>query len=389
MRHVCFASLISACALFAQNSGEPVDARAWMRQGEQAFKEAKYGDAIAAFQRAVDLDPANVNARLNLATSYFVQYIPGAQSPENTSFADKARAQFEEVLKVEPENRSAMQYLASLAYETASGTSDLDEKLRRLDVARSWYERLLSVDAENKEAWYSLGVIDWMKWYPRWMEVRNQAGMRPDSPGPIPDANLRGELKNCCENLVEGGLSNLQRALNIDPQYDDAMAYMNLLIRERASLADSQAQYDADTATADDWVQKSLEAKKAKGGNRDMVQGAQPSAETPCPAQSAPPAQGVQRIRVGGNVQAANLISKVVPQYPPKAKAKGIQGTVRFQVIIGKDGHIQEVNVVSGPPELVDAARDAVRQWVYRRTMLNGQAVEVVTTIDVNFVLAD
>ena len=95
-----------------------------------------------------------------------------------------------------------------------------------------------------------------------------------------------------------------------------------------------------------------------------------------------------QRIRVGGNVQAANLIRKVQPVYPPLAKQARIQGTVRFTAIIGKDGTIQNLQLVSGHPLLVEAARQAVSQWHYKPTLLNGEPVEVVTQIDVNFTLS-
>ena len=95
-----------------------------------------------------------------------------------------------------------------------------------------------------------------------------------------------------------------------------------------------------------------------------------------------------QRIRVGANVQRANLIEQPVPVYPPAAKAARIQGLVRFTVIIGKDGHVKNIQLVSGPPELVQAAQDAVKNWVYRPTLLNGNPIEVVTTVDVNFTLS-
>jgi len=94
-----------------------------------------------------------------------------------------------------------------------------------------------------------------------------------------------------------------------------------------------------------------------------------------------------QRIRVGGNVQAANLITPVRPVYPPEAKAAGIQGTVRLQAVLAKDGTVADIKVLSGDPALTEAALDAVKQWVYRPTLLNGQPVEVQTTIDINFTL--
>ena len=95
-----------------------------------------------------------------------------------------------------------------------------------------------------------------------------------------------------------------------------------------------------------------------------------------------------ERIRVGGNVQAANLIRRIVPVYPPLAKQARVQGTVKFSAIIGKDGTIQNLQLISGHPLLVPSATEAVKQWVYKPTLLNGEPVEVVTQIDVNFSLS-
>jgi TonB family protein len=95
-----------------------------------------------------------------------------------------------------------------------------------------------------------------------------------------------------------------------------------------------------------------------------------------------------QRIRVGGNVQQANLIQKVQPIYPLQAKQDRVQGKVQFSVLIGKDGHVQNLTLISGEPVLVEAAKDAVSQWVYKPTLLNGQPVEVLTQVDVNFTLS-
>jgi len=105
-------------------------------------------------------------------------------------------------------------------------------------------------------------------------------------------------------------------------------------------------------------------------------------------AQLEPP-KGTIRIRVGGNVQQSNLIEKPVPVYPPLAKLARIQGLVRFNVVIGKDGHIKSLAVVGGHPLLIAAAQEAVQQWVYRPTLLNGDPVEVTTVIDVQFTLSN
>jgi protein TonB len=95
-----------------------------------------------------------------------------------------------------------------------------------------------------------------------------------------------------------------------------------------------------------------------------------------------------QTIRVGGNVQQANLISKVNPVYPPLAKQARIQGVVHLTTTIGADGAVQNLEVISGHPLLVQAAMEAVKQWLYKPTLLNGSPVAVITQVDVNFTLA-
>ena len=100
-----------------------------------------------------------------------------------------------------------------------------------------------------------------------------------------------------------------------------------------------------------------------------------------------PPKPVQQRIRVGGNVQAAKLIRQPLPVYPQIAKTAHIQGTVVLHAIISKDGSVQEVQYISGPPLLMRSAMDAVKQWRYQPTTLNGEAVEVDTTISVVFTL--
>ncbi len=93
------------------------------------------------------------------------------------------------------------------------------------------------------------------------------------------------------------------------------------------------------------------------------------------------------RLRVGGNVDAAKVVSRVTPVYSTEARMQHISGTVRMHAIIAKDGSIKNLEVISGHPTLVDAALEAVRQWRYQPTMIEGQPVEIDTTIDVIFAL--
>jgi protein TonB len=101
-----------------------------------------------------------------------------------------------------------------------------------------------------------------------------------------------------------------------------------------------------------------------------------------------PPKPNVSRIRVGGAVQNAKLVNRVQPIYPPLARQTRISGTVKLHAIIGKNGNVDQLQVVSGHPLLVQAALDAVRQWRYQPTLLNGEPVDVDTEIDVIFSLA-
>jgi protein TonB len=119
------------------------------------------------------------------------------------------------------------------------------------------------------------------------------------------------------------------------------------------------------------------------GGSADGVLGGIISGGGAAPPP--PPKATPSRIRVGGNVQAAQLARQVMPVYPEIAKSAHIQGTVILHAIISKDGSVQELTYVSGPPLLMKTAMDAVRQWRYQPTLLNGEPVEVDTTISVVF----
>jgi len=272
MKRTILALTSLAVLLLVSTGCDKLKSRDELNKGVAAFKNAKYPDAIEHFKSAIDLDPSNTNGRLYLATAYMMQYIPGADSPENLQNAKAASDQFLKVLEQDPKNTTAVTSLASLHYSEAQGTQSLDAKFKKLDEAKEWYEKLAQLDDKNKEAFYSLGVITWAKWYPQLATARAKLGMKPEDPGPIKDKKVKEELKAQYGPMVESGMQNLQKALDIDPQYDDAMAYMNLLIRERADLSDSPDEYKKQIDMADNWVQKALETKKIKA-ERAMKKG--------------------------------------------------------------------------------------------------------------------
>jgi protein TonB len=128
----------------------------------------------------------------------------------------------------------------------------------------------------------------------------------------------------------------------------------------------------------------------AVGGVLGGIIGGIPSAAPPPPPPpvAAPKKEAAPtRIKVGGNVQGAMILKKTSPIYPQLAKSARVSGVVHLAAIIAKDGTIQELHSLGGPALLIQAAMDAVKTWVYKPTMLNGEPVQVETTIDVNFTL--
>ncbi len=261
MRKLTFVIAVAALALFSAGC-EKLRSRDHLNKGVQAFKNAQYPEAVEHFKTAVELDPSFPVARLYLATAYMQQYIPGADSPENNQMAEAAHDQFMKVLEQTPKDKVAIASIASLY---------LNQK--KWDEAQQWYEKLIGVDPSNADAYYSLGFIAWSKWYPAYGTARANLGMKQEDPGPIKDKKVKEELKAKYLPVINGGLHALDTALQLRPDYDDAMAYENLLVRERADLADSKAEYENEIKVADSWVDKALATKKEKAEKKGNVGG--------------------------------------------------------------------------------------------------------------------
>lgn len=246
--------IVSVFALaFVGASCKQLQSRDSLNKGVQAFKNAQYPEAVEHFKKAVDLDPSFATARLYLATAYMQQYIPGANSPENLQMAKAAYDQFKTVLDQDAKNTTAIASIASLYLNQ-----------NKWDDARQWYNKLIAVEPNNAEAYYSLGFIAWSEVYPERQKARVDMGMKPEDPGPLKDKKVRDAMKAKYGDTVESGIKSLDKALAINPEYDDAMAYENLLVRERADLTDSKQEYEAQSKIADEWVKKALETKKIK-----------------------------------------------------------------------------------------------------------------------------
>jgi len=368
--------LLFAIVLSSQESAAPVNWQGWVELGQRAYKNLKYQEAAEAFQKAVELNSGETAPHLYLASTLLAQYVPNVNSQKNLDLAQKAAAQFSSVLSIDPENRSALVSLASLCYQQAQVMTDPDQKLRKTEEARSWYERVLAVDPGEKEAYYWLGVIAWSKYYPKWMSARQQAGMKLSDPGPIPDVTVRQQLKTQYASTIDNGIFNLEKALQKDPNYDDAMTYLSLLNSARADLAETQEESRRDAQIAYQWAKKAHESQNndARDMPAALLSPGGPGSESMVQSTQ----HGILRVR---------LVRKVDAIYPPQAQAAGVLGTVRFRAFIAKDGHVQNLQLISGHPLLVQSARDAVQLWQYAPALLSGAPVEVVTEAEVKFTL--
>jgi tetratricopeptide (TPR) repeat protein len=259
-----FAALCSCIAAMLLSTGcTKLASRDEMNKGVQAYKNTKYIEAATHFKKAIELDPTNQNAQLYLATSYMTQWIPGADSTENNRMYDAAKAEFAKVLDKDPKNGTALASMAFMTYSSATNGSQ-EQKEKFLDEAKTWNQKRIEVDPKDTEAYYSLGVIAWSEAFTPIQTARAKLGMRGEEPGPIKDKKVRAELKDKYSKVVDEGLKSLNTALQIDPEYDDAMSYINLLYRKKADIEDNPEDAKADIAKAEEWFNKALDTKKIK-----------------------------------------------------------------------------------------------------------------------------
>jgi tetratricopeptide (TPR) repeat protein len=258
---------VAALSIAVLSAGcNKLKARDHLVQGENAFKTGQYSQAADEFNLAIAADPSFGTARLYLATAYMQQYTPGTDTAENKKFWQTAMDEFMTVLKDDPNNLLATQSVANLYFQV--GNAKGPDSAENLAKAEEWNKKVIGIDPKNKEAYYTLGVIPWLEFLTPDREARNSLGMSPEEESPLkPDtkkSTLKADLKAKYWQPLTDGIEDEKKALAIDPQYENAMSYMNLLIRYRADLDDTKDQYTADVKEANDWVEKALETQKAK-----------------------------------------------------------------------------------------------------------------------------
>jgi len=241
-----------------------LQARDDLNKGVAEFKNGQYDKAVEFFKQAKDLDPSLLNARLYLATAYASQYIPGAPSEENMRHGNEAIQEYTSVLDMDPSNISAIDGLASIDYQM--GGQPFDPK--KFEESKSYHQKHIALKPQDPQPYYSIGVIDWALAYRGNTEMRaeynrNNVKKQVQDTAPLPP-DVRKAYAEKFNGLVDEGIKSLETAIQLKPDYDDAMTYLNLLYRRKADIVESAGERDALLKQADDLLDKVKEVKQKK-----------------------------------------------------------------------------------------------------------------------------
>jgi tetratricopeptide (TPR) repeat protein len=244
-------------------AAQRMEARKWLNEGVQAYREGQIDQAIVDFQNAKKLDPSLVNAQLYLATARSAQYIPGDPSPENAQHGDQALQEFRSILGAHPDNLSAIDGAGSILYNLASTPFDPE----KMEESKSYHQKHIELQPGDPEPYYWVGVIDWS------LAFRGDGAMRADfnkiakkpvkNTDPTPAA-LAAQFRQKYGGIVDEGIANMNKAMDLRPDYDNAMAYLNLLYRQKADMELTVAEQELDIKIADDLVDQVKAIKKRK-----------------------------------------------------------------------------------------------------------------------------
>jgi tetratricopeptide (TPR) repeat protein len=248
------AALAVSAALLTTAGCDKLRARDQLNKGVVAYKNLQYESAMEHFKNAIRFDPDLKVAKLYLATAYAQQFVAGVETPENLRNAQQAIDTYKDVLKNDPNNSNS---LLGIAY--------LYMNMKKYDEAREYYKNAIAADPNNPDAYYSVAVIDWIV-------AKDDIGARKAKVGLKLDDPLTPKNKQVCEEIkaadgakIDEGMKMAETAMQKRDDYDDAMAYLNLLYRRKADTECGNPDAAiADTKLADDWVNKAMAARKKK-----------------------------------------------------------------------------------------------------------------------------
>jgi len=268
--HITGSTALAAIAIVAIAFGAAgcakLKARDLLNKGVAAFRNGQYDAAIEDFKQAKDLDPTLINARLYLATAYATEYIPGAPSDDNVRVGQQAVNEFQDVLSVDAGNVSAIDGIGSILFQMA-GTPFTPDKF---EESKKYHEKHISLKPDDPDPYYWVGVVDWTLAYRANAEMRQRYNSENPKKqikdaDPLPD-KMRVDFTQQYGTLVDEGLKMLDKAVELRPDYADAMAYQSLLLRQKADESDATTRASLEKQ-ADDLLDKVKEIKQKASEN--------------------------------------------------------------------------------------------------------------------------
>jgi tetratricopeptide (TPR) repeat protein len=226
-----------------------------MTAGVASFKEAHYDEAVANFSKATQLEPGNEKAHLYLGTTYAYQVVPNLETPENLHTASLALAEFDIVLKSHPNDLTALKQEASLY-----------RNIKQFDQAKALEKQIIAIDPHDADAFYTIGVIDWIQAYKNAIGILATESLTDNGVGnPNLSHTACDALVAKNKALVDEGIASLTQAIELKPDFDDAMQYLQLTYRRHADLqCGDPTGISADLKLVEEWSKKAMQARKEK-----------------------------------------------------------------------------------------------------------------------------
>jgi tetratricopeptide (TPR) repeat protein len=241
-------------------------ARDLLNQGTVAYKDGQTDKAIEDFKESTELDPSLLMARLYLATAYQGQFIPGAPSDENKRYGAQALQEWQNVLKIDPNNLTALDGIGSLLYNMGNPPFSPE----KFEESKTYHQKHIALKPDDPDPYYWVGVIDWtLAWHANqtlradYNRAHATKQVKDDQPFPVPA--MRDEFTAKYGQTISEGVDALKKAIDRKPDYDDAMAYLNLLYRQQADTTADPAQRDELLKQADQLIEQVKQIKQKKG----------------------------------------------------------------------------------------------------------------------------
>ena len=247
-------AVVLAGMVFSMSGCKRLQARDQLNKGVDAYKSARYEEAIGHFQTATQLDPSLPMAKTYLATALAQNVVPGLDTPDNMHTAQQAISIFQEVLAQNPNDVNSIKQIAGIYFST-----------KKFDDAKVWQKKVLAVDPKDAEAAYTIGAIDWTLAHENTLKALAPAGINDDGEGTVKaPKKIMEQIKDENAPLVDEGLQYLNQAVANRPNYDEAMVYLNLIYRRKADVDyGNTAAVAADIASAKEFTTKALGTRKA------------------------------------------------------------------------------------------------------------------------------